>query len=97
MLLAACITTSFSKRFFFLLENYNAYADWYIIQVCRLPKKTRKTKAALMIYTTWNIWKERNRRVFEHKAGSPTDVLHDIKAEINERRMDGLWQAGVTI
>ena len=30
------------------------------------------------MYTAWNIWKERNRRVFDQKQGSPPEVLQEI-------------------
>ena len=58
-------------------------------ELAHLPKKTRRTKAAFMMYNTWNIWKERYRRVFENKQGSPTDVLHEIKMEVQTRQ----WHA----
>ena len=35
-----------------------------------------------MIYTAWNIWKARNKRVFEQKAMSPVEVFHEIKTEM---------------
>ena len=41
-------------------------------------EEMRKLKAAFMIYTAWNIWKERNRRVFDQKQGSPPEVLQEI-------------------
>ncbi|KAF8693960.1 hypothetical protein HU200_038605 [Digitaria exilis] len=38
-----------------------------------------------MIYTTWNIWKERNQRVFEGISATPQRVLSLIKNEMNLR------------
>jgi hypothetical protein len=35
-----------------------------------------------MIYTAWNIWKERNRRVFERKTATPKRILQLIKDEL---------------
>jgi len=60
--------------------------DWWEKELVQLPKKTRQIKAALLIYTAWNIWKERNQRVFQQKSGSPAEMVHAIKEEINERR-----------
>jgi len=60
--------------------------DWWEKELVQLPKKTRQIKAALLIYTAWNIWKERNQRVFQQKIGSPAEMVHAIKEEINERR-----------
>ena len=31
----------------------------------------------------WNIWKARNRRVFDNKILSPLDVFQEIKAEMH--------------
>ena len=56
-------------------------------ELAKLPKKIRKLKAAMMIYTSCNIWKERNRRVFNQQIGSPVMVLQEIKREINDRKL----------
>jgi len=41
------------------------------------------------MYTTWNIWKERNRRVFEGKIMTAPLVFNCILEEI------GLWEAAL--
>ena len=34
--------------------------DWWKNSLKNLPKDERRTVAALLIYTAWNIWKKRN-------------------------------------
>jgi hypothetical protein len=41
----------------------------------------------LLIYAVWNLWKERNRRIFDHRSASPSAVLTLIKEEISLRRL----------
>ncbi|RLN00393.1 uncharacterized protein C2845_PM06G25860 [Panicum miliaceum] len=58
--------------------------DYYkILETEHLPAAQRTTKAAVMMYTAWNLWKERNRRIFEGKQAEPTTVLQLIKEEAN--------------
>jgi len=48
-----------------------------------MPKEQRRTKAAILIYTVWNLWNERNRRIFQEKEAEPLVVLLQlIKEEI---------------
>jgi hypothetical protein len=56
-------------------------------ELAKLPKKTLKLKASMMIYSAWNIFKERNRRVFNQQAGSPIEVVRKIKGETNDRKL----------
>jgi hypothetical protein len=37
-----------------------------------------------VIYTAWNIWKERCRRVFENKATIPTQLINIIKDDVQQ-------------
>jgi len=67
--------------------GYSEIIDWWQKELAQLPKKTRRTKAAFMMYGAWNIWKERNRCIFEQKEGSPADVMHEIKTEAQARRL----------
>jgi len=59
--------------------------DWWEKGLAHIPKKERQLKAALMIYCAWNIWKARNRRVFDNKILSLLDVFQEIKAEMHCR------------
>jgi hypothetical protein len=34
-----------------------------------------------------NIFKKKNRRVFNQQAGSPIEVMPEIKREINDRKL----------
>jgi hypothetical protein len=42
----------------------------------------RWNKAALLIYTTWSLWMERNKRIFEAKEASPLQVSRFIPKEL---------------
>ncbi|RLN03876.1 hypothetical protein C2845_PM13G06700 [Panicum miliaceum] len=45
-----------------LVRSYNIPDD-VDEELAGLPKKQRQTKAALMMYIAWNVWKERNRHI----------------------------------
>jgi hypothetical protein len=47
----------------------------------------RRSVAAMLTYTTWNLWKERNRRVFDSKSLQPHSVFSLIKEEVLLRRV----------
>nr|TKW29087.1 hypothetical protein SEVIR_3G373000v2 [Setaria viridis] len=38
--------------------------------------------AGILTYTAWNLWKERNRRIFEGTRCTPMQVFHLIKEEV---------------
>jgi len=62
-------------------------AEWWQQELAGLPKKLRRTKAATMMYAEWNIWKERNRCIFEHKSTDAVSVLQEAKTEIAVRKL----------
>ena len=54
------------------------------------PKDQQRTKAAVIRYTAWNLWNERNRRIFEVKEVQQPTVLQLVKKEANLR----FWACG---
>jgi hypothetical protein len=55
---------------------------WWNEAVSGVSGKEKIKKASTIIYTAWNLWKERNRRVFEKKTATPRRVVELIKEEI---------------
>jgi hypothetical protein len=55
---------------------------WWNEAMSGVSGKEKIKKASTIIYTAWNLWKERNRRVFEKKTATPRRVVELIKEEI---------------
>lgn len=55
---------------------------WWNLSTRGLPKECKRQVVSLLMYTTWNIWKERNRCIFDGKSSSAKQVLNLIKEEI---------------
>jgi hypothetical protein len=61
--------------------------NWWSSELTGVPSKEKKQRAAVIIYTTWNLWKERNRRIFEAKSSRPPRLLQLIEDEMALRDM----------
>jgi hypothetical protein len=55
---------------------------WWNSGLDSASSATKNRHATVRIYTTWNIWKERNRRVFDSIASTPHRVLQLVKDEM---------------
>ena len=42
----------------------------------------------MVIYTFWNIWKARNRRIFNNTSETVVQVAARIKDDIEQRKRD---------
>jgi hypothetical protein len=50
------------------------------------PKSSRHEINGFIIYITWNIWKEKNRCIFEHSSLNADEVAFRTVDNINKRR-----------
>jgi hypothetical protein len=48
----------------------------------------------MVIYTSWNIWKERNRRIFNNTHESAMQVALRVKEDIEQRKRALAWGGG---
>lgn len=73
-----------------ILASYTDVSDmkqWWSNSLAGLKAKRRRSVAAIIIYTAWHIWNERNRRIFQHSSMGPDQVFGLIQHDIIIRRM----------
>ena len=94
-----CTAISPSKQVWLLVSNWTwgiiqvpadqdeGLEDWWTRSLEMLPLVQKWSVAAIQLYSAWNIWKERNRRVFDQKSLQPPQVFQLIREEVNLRRV----------
>jgi hypothetical protein len=53
----------------------------------KVEKEQKKKFDGITIYFWWNIWKERNRRIFQQKSLQPCQVAHLCKDDIQQYQL----------
>jgi hypothetical protein len=97
-----CLCCPFAKEVWSLViswENLNlpeprsqAQADpmhikaWWEETARKVPATERRRLNGIVIYTFWNIWKERNRRIFNNTSETGLQVAARIKEDIEQRK-----------
>ncbi|KAJ1260195.1 hypothetical protein BS78_10G213800, partial [Paspalum vaginatum] len=61
------------------LSNATSIAEWWERAEAICLKSHRREFNCVVIYTMWGIWKERNRRIFEHCSLPPLQVAESVK------------------
>lgn len=51
----------------------------------KVPKQERRRFNGVVIYIVWNLWKERNRRIFENVHKTAQQVASMTKEDIVQR------------
>ncbi|KAG2655420.1 hypothetical protein PVAP13_1KG010501, partial [Panicum virgatum] len=62
------------------------FTDWWLTSRKKFGKVERKCFDSLVILIFWIIWKERNRRTFDHTSRSVNEVVSLIFEEALSRR-----------
>ena len=93
-----CLQCYFAREVWFLIGNWMGWGagflstvatdiqDWWNQTLQPLKGKEKRSAAAVLMYATWNVWKERDRRIFESKALRADQVSELIKQDILLRR-----------
>lgn len=55
--------------------------EWWLRARSRVPPSLSRALDSLVLLITWNLWKERNRRVFDKKQKQVTALLEQIGEE----------------
>jgi hypothetical protein len=47
-------------------------------------KKTKRSRSGRLLYVIWNVWKERNRRIFQGVRKTYMEVAHIAHEDIRQ-------------
>ena len=92
-----CLHCCFAQQVWFLVCSWSqelislptpnvTVQDWWNMSLQAANAADKGRVAALLIYTAWNIWNERNRRIFQGVSQQPQGVLGMIKQEMTIRQ-----------
>ncbi|KAF7010740.1 hypothetical protein CFC21_025114 [Triticum aestivum] len=62
-------------------------SDWWDSLTTNLPKNDRRRQSGRFLYTIWNIWKERNRRIFNGTRLTHLEVAAIAFEDIKQRSL----------
>jgi hypothetical protein len=93
-----CLHCVFAREVWFLVSNWSpglivapqqgfSTEQWWNIAVQGRPKHIARKVAAILMCTAWNIWKERNPRIFQGVFMAPGQVFFMIKEEMQLREV----------
>jgi hypothetical protein len=65
-----------------LQSTTESLADWWESILPTIQKEKRRAFNGMAIYIMWNLWKERNRRIFDNKYSTAVQVaaLAELRA-----------------
>jgi hypothetical protein len=63
-----------------------ALPKWQEEAVNKVPKQNGRQFNGILIYIVWNLWKKRNKRVFENEHKTVQQVISLTKEDIMQRR-----------
>ena len=67
-------------------QDHACIAEWWEDATIKIPKQERRRFNGVLIYIVWNLWKERNMRIFENEFKTAQQVASLTKEGIVQRR-----------
>ncbi|KAJ1259251.1 hypothetical protein BS78_10G139800 [Paspalum vaginatum] len=65
--------------------------EWWEKSETLFPKDRRRVFNGVVIYTMWNLWKERNRRIFKHCSLSSLQVAGKVRECVSLYRSASIY------
>jgi len=74
------------KKSAIIVDLHERLSSWWEDTVLMVTKEERRRFNGLVIYTCWNLWKERNRRILSNVYEPALQVASRIKEDIAQRK-----------
>ncbi|KAF8715442.1 hypothetical protein HU200_027092 [Digitaria exilis] len=71
-------------------NNYRRFKQWWTSMIGPAGNRSSQEREQTVVYIAWNIWKERCRRVFDHKSLTISQLILLIRQDIQN------WQTAHT-